>query len=103
LRRFTGQAAQPVRFSFGRAPRITVPPKLDTARLDPVTFQFAREAHAVAAAVKLMRPLDSTTQHMLAAVACLWRSLFGEIFADQAIRIGDPANVKKLAKVFGGL
>jgi hypothetical protein len=75
---------------------------LDVARIDCVTFQFAGKAHAVAATLKRVRTLDSTTQDVLAAVTRLWRSLFGEIFADQAIRISDPADVKKLAKVFGG-
>jgi len=80
-----------------------VPPQLDVVRLDGVTFQFAREAHAVATPLKRMRTLDSTTQNMLAAVTRLWRSLFGEIFAHQTIGIGDTANINELAKFFGGL
>jgi hypothetical protein len=60
-------------------------------------------SHAVAATLKQVRTLDSTTQNMLATITRLWRSLFGEVFAHQTVWIGDTANVNNLAKLFGGL
>jgi hypothetical protein len=71
-------------------------PWLNIAGLNGVALQFLRQAHAITAAFDTVWSLKATSKCVFTTVTCLGCPFFREIFAHQAVRIGDGSNIHSL-------
>lgn len=79
--------------------RVGVLPVLDIAIVDCVTFQLAREAHAVSTTLQTVRTVEPPTEDMLAPVIRLGRSFLGEVSANQPLSFVYTLNMDYIAKL----